>query len=89
MVKESEAEFKAKVEANIWEENLDEVIAVIKDLSSRQDKGDFSWNWSRCKADVKYISLHIDMRDGGFQLLDRRGKRISLDELKSQYGDDK
>lgn len=71
--------FKEKLEQNIWEENLDEVIRVIKE----QSHPDSEWCWAY-NARCKYVSLRIDMRDGGFILLDRYNKRISLDDLKWQ-----
>jgi hypothetical protein len=76
---------------NVWDDNLDEVIALIKRLTDNDrfnDKGEWKpnanrWAWihnNRCK----YISLRIDMRNGGFVILDRDGERISLAQLEYQ-----
>lgn len=71
-----------KIEANIWEKNLDEVIDFIKWASK---KGEHNWSWTGSKNwECKYISLRFDMRDGAFVILDRSGKRITLEELKYQ-----
>jgi hypothetical protein len=74
---------KEKIETNTWEENLDEVFDFILDILKIRTKEGGRWIWwknSRCK----YINLKIDMRDGGFLLLDRNGERISFEELKKQ-----
>lgn len=75
-------EFAAKIEKNEWESSgtFDSLINTIKELLSASNK----WSWlgnNRCK----YIEIRIDMRDGGFVLLDRDGSRISFDQLKWQY----
>ena len=77
---------REKIENNIWENNFDEVIAFIKEVT----KSDFDfdsepkWNWMR-NPRCKYVQLRIDMRDGGFVILDRDNQRITFDELKYQY----
>lgn len=66
---------------NLWEENLDEVMSFVKEAIKDPFEG---WQWinnSRCK----YVDIRIDMRDGGFIIKDRDGKRISFDQLKHQY----
>lgn len=74
-------EFQEMVDENLWHRNLDEVIAVIKELSAKGSK----WSWTRSKkTNCKYIRLHFDMRDGAFIIQDRQGNRISLNQLKSQ-----
>jgi len=86
-------EFEAKVNANIWETNFDEVIAFIKSAAIEDPyeedgmtlkPGAIDWSWIKNSL-CKYIKLSIDMRDGGFILMDRDGNRISLDQLKYQY----
>lgn len=91
-------EFVAKVNANSWHdrEEFDEVVATIKALSEPPkwtEKGDYApgsnrWSWSR-NISCKYVTVRIDMRDGGFVLCAAghpgRGERISLDQLKWQY----
>jgi len=81
--KETE-EFEQKVNSNIWELNLDKVVSAIKELRSENSK----WSWAR-NMRCKYITLRIDMRDGGFIITDRDGNRISIEAVKWQYkGDD-
>lgn len=68
-----------------WDTNFDEVTAEIKKLSC-ENATMSGWHWpmnTRCK----YISLRIDMRDGAFVLLDRDGKRITLEQLRWQYSE--
>jgi len=82
---------KEKMEKNIWENNFYEVVSVIKELSKKHtfdkdgnyEKNSNRWAWFK-NSKCKYISLRIDMRDGGFIILDRDDNRISLEELKSQ-----
>lgn len=72
----------ARFKENFWEEGkFAEVTQWILENTKEQLTG---WQWiknSRCK----YIELRIDMRDGGFIIKDRDGKRISFDQLKYQY----
>lgn len=72
---------ESKFYHNSWDENFDEVVSTIKELSK---EGDFTWSWARNWA-CKYISIRIDMRDGAFVLVNRDGERISLEQLKYQY----
>ena len=72
---------KSKFYHNSWDENLDEVVATVKELSKEDD---FTWSWAR-NWSCKYISIRIDMRDGAFVLVNGEGERISLDQLKYQY----
>lgn len=81
------------VEGNVWLENLDEVIAFIKAASAKPEytpegqeiPGRIYWSWAS-NMNCKYIDLRFDMRDGAFVLRDREGNRISLKQLKWQYG---
>lgn len=73
------SDFEAKVENNIWDNNLDEVIDFIKEAT----KPDTKWQWTR-NMRCKYIEIRIDMRDGGLVLIDSNGIRISLDMIKNQ-----
>lgn len=43
-----------------------------------------SWWWGK-NSKCKYISIHIDTRDGHAILIDRTGKQITIDELLYQY----
>lgn len=72
------------IKQNRWLINLDETIEVIKRLA--KDRSD--WSWVK-NTQCKYIQLRIDMRDGGFVLLNRNGNRISLKQLQWQYDLDK
>jgi len=73
-------DFKKKKANNIWENNFDKTISFIKEATKDEFDG---WSWIK-NGRCKYISLRIDMRDGGFIILDRDGNRISLEELKHQ-----
>lgn len=78
---QSPAEYE-KVNKNVWETNLLEVVAEIQKMTHE----DSAWSWAR-NMNCKYISLRIDMRDGAFVILDRDGYRISLAALFWQYSD--
>lgn len=66
---------------NEWHsiQDIDELISIIKQCATCPD---FTWSWSR-DFSLKYISVKIDMRDGGFLILDREGTRIDLDRIKN------
>lgn len=76
--------YEAKVRANEWHDvkDLQEVLKVIASIGQFPPDG---WHWTQSRGwRCKYIGLQIDMRDGGFTLTDREGRRISLDELRYQ-----
>lgn len=73
----SDLDIKQKIELNKWEDNLPETFNEILRLLGSD------WVWVK-NGRCKYVNLTIDMRDGGFVLLDRHRNRISLDELKRQ-----
>jgi hypothetical protein len=85
-------EYQARIQANKWDTNLDEVINFIKAASSEPVynsegnciPGNLYWSWAR-NMRCKYVSVNFDMRDGAFTLRDQDGMRISLDQLKYQY----
>lgn len=87
-------EHDALVEKNEWLTNFDELIAFIKrastgkiyDSKGMEIPGNSYWTWVK-NNQCKYINIRIDMRDGGFVLLNRDGERISLKQLQWQYGD--
>lgn len=83
MANEPSAEFAAMVEANKWHDR-EELQGVIDTLLSLSVDGDFSKHWSKRDWHCKYVGLVIDMRDGGFVIQDRDGKRISLEQVKWQ-----
>ena len=71
-------ELYTKIKHNIWD-NINEVFPAI-----RETLEDIEWIWpfnSKCK----YITVRIDMRDGGCILKDRNGNRISIEDLVYQY----
>lgn len=71
---------KQRINANFWDENLDEVIATIKEFSCEKA----TWSWIK-NMDCKYVKLTFDMRDGAFVIINKNGERISLAGLKYQY----
>jgi hypothetical protein len=77
----TEKEYQAKIEANSWHkpEELQGLVDLIKSLT-REGK---TWSWIK-NGECKYIDIRIDMRDGGFVLKNREGRRISPMKLKSQ-----
>lgn len=77
----SDENFKAMVENNIWHDNLGDLLRTVAFCVGGMK--DFTWAWSRTPGySCKYIDVRIDMRDGGFIVKDRDGKRISLEQLK-------
>lgn len=78
-MKTNNADFEAKVENNVWDDNLDEVIDFIKEATNPSADWDYLRNMN-----CKYIDIRIDMRGGDFILLDRNGTRVSLDMIKAQ-----
>lgn len=67
---------------NVWEDGktLDGVFKFIKEATT----GKHDWWWIK-NSKCKYVSLRIDMRDGGFIILDRNNERIEFTELEYQY----
>lgn len=74
-----QATIEDRIKNNSWDHNLNEVVDTIKGCI------DGDWSWSR-NTPCKYVTIHIDMRDGGFTLLNRGKERISLTQLLYQYG---
>lgn len=74
-------DFEHMVESSVWQKNISEVIALIQELSAKYNP---KWNWLN-SPECKYISLKIDMRDGGFIIMDREGNRISVEQLSYQW----
>ena len=81
---EPSEEFKAMVEGNVWHEDLTETIASLVGLIKSWPK----WSWVNNPRHVKYVTITIDMRDGGFVILDDEKQRISLEQVKWQYSND-
>lgn len=73
--------FDEMVVGNRWHNSpeFSEVIETIKGLLT-----DLSWSWAR-NHNCKYVDIRIDMRDGGFIVMDRTGERINMEQLKWQY----
>lgn len=78
-----EKEFQEKVDRNSWHdrEEFDSFIAKIKQLSL-EDNNDWCWAYN---SECKYVDIRIDMRDGGFIVMDRLKRRINLPILEWQY----
>lgn len=72
-----DAEFEAMVRANVWHEDLQSLLDVVRFCT----QPGFVWSWVRTPR-CKYVDVRIDMRDGGFVIKDQDGKRISLEQLK-------
>lgn len=79
-------EYAARVDRNHWHDRpeLQTFIAKILELSGNETLSDSSWSWARNSA-CKYVDIRIDMRDGGFILVNRHGQRINLAQLEWQY----
>lgn len=75
-------EYQEKIDNNRWDRNFNEVVETIKELV----KKDSEWSWTK-NWDCKCVNIRIDMRDGGFVLVDQHGKRVSLDAIKWQWSD--
>lgn len=81
------AHFQMMVENNEWHDRseMNEVIKTLGQLSNPNNDIFKDWNWSRSEGmRCKYITIQIDMRDGGFILKDRDGKSISLEQIRRQ-----
>lgn len=61
-----------------WDEDIERVLIEVAAQTRREALNE------AIEYCAKYVSIKIDMRDGGFILMDRDGKRISLEEIKSQ-----
>lgn len=91
----TEEEFKVMMEANQWhpredlQKTLDALLPLCTPDKEKPWKSISGWRWS-ANPDwrAKYVDIRIDMRDGGFILMDRNGKRISLDQIQAQDRDD-
>ncbi len=79
-----------KIQENFWEKNLLDVIGEIREMTKGPYEGTDSekWSWVR-NMHCKYVTIRIDMRDGGFVLCNRYGQRISMDELRWQYNSER
>lgn len=83
--------FAMMQQINLWHEgDLLETVTELLKLAVDDEKGGYptnpkAWSWLNNNRSVKYITIKIDMRDGGYLLLDREGKRISLDQIKWQW----
>jgi len=64
---------------------LQEVVDFIKQASSpEQPRKKGEWCWTK-NTPCKYVEIVIDMRDGGFTILDRDRNIMSFEALKYQY----
>lgn len=74
-----------KKKHNVRESNLTQTFDTVARLARESrdwDKAD-AWRWVR-NYQCKYISIRIDMRDGGHIIMDRDGTRIDLETLLRQ-----
>jgi hypothetical protein len=74
-------EFEAMVESNVWHDDLLVTVGELLKLVSDWPK----WQWVKNTRPVKYITIKVDMRDGGFVMLDDDKKRISLEQVRWQF----
>jgi len=65
---------------NLWDK-LEDFLTVYNRMKNRE------WSWAN-NMSCKYVSLHVDMRDGGCIIADRDGKRIGPNRLAWQYSDE-
>lgn len=83
-MEDADQNYADRIYNNEWHDrkDLNEVLKVIASIGLVPSKG---WHWTRSRSwRCKYIDLRIDMRDGGFILMDQAMRRISLDELRYQ-----
>lgn len=95
-----DAMFNEKVARNSWhpKEEFDSFVDFIKTnayekvlsgplivpIGTPEELKDPKWSWAY-NSDCKYVTLHVDMRDGGFTVMNQNGDRINLDQLKWQW----
>lgn len=60
-----------------WDIDFNEITSTLKEILSSK------WSWRRSN-DYKYITVKVDMRDGGCVLENRFGQKITLEDLKHQ-----
>jgi len=83
-MKKETPSFEKKLEKNIWENNLKEVLTfILKAVKIPFYRKGATWSWLK-NSNCKYVEIRIDMRDGGFIIKNRHGDRISLEDLKKQ-----
>lgn len=86
------SDFEEMVKSNTWHQSselqatLDKLKTLFTPDPEKPWRSISGWTWAKNpKWRSKYISIRIDMRDGGFVLLDRSGERISLDQISEQF----
>lgn len=65
---------------NQWHTNFVELAEAVRKCAIDKE---VKWSWAR-NWDCKYINIWLDMRDGGYILTDRTGKRIDVAGLLQQ-----
>lgn len=70
-----------KIANNIWErpEDLPRIIGHLLDIFDPRKRP----RWLKA-PEFKYFSVKIDSRDGHFIILDRDGKRVTLEEFEKK-----
>ena len=69
---------ESKFYHNSWDNIVDIGKAVTTALKDKE------WSWAK-NTRCKYVSIRIDMRNGGAILVSRGGERISIEQLQYQY----
>lgn len=79
----AEAEYEDKIQRNSWHNaGVEELFSLVKEVVQKSKNHDWLWI---CNSECKYVEIRVDMRNGGAVLCNRRGLRISPDQLKYQY----
>lgn len=76
-VEPSERDLK-RFHQNSWDKLKDVGEAVVEAINDKE------WTWIK-NWNCKYVSMRVDMRSGHCVLVNKEGKRISIDQLKYQY----
>jgi hypothetical protein len=69
---------KEKERFNVWDNFFRDVVPIVE----KAIKG--RWWWSRNRHKCKYITVQIDMRDGGCIIINSEGNRINPEDLAQQ-----
>lgn len=88
-------EFKKMVDNNTWHSSnqlqptLDALAQRFMPDPNNPWTSKFGWSWAKNPGwRAKYVTIKIDMRDGGFVLLDKNGERISIEQIQAQRTSD-
>ncbi len=70
-------ELQEKIATNTWD-SIDDFLAVLGEMRGGK------WSWMK-NTKCKYVTLRVDMRDGGCIIKDRDGNRIDPKDLEYQF----